>query len=432
MIKKAIGIALLALFCGLPAGAANRPSKAAVDRILKKAYMTLASYTAGAGRQVSFRITDQKFIKVQDFDHVLWVDVATMPGGNMVDMAREVRSYDGAAVAVLYRPSWSAAAENYLDTPEGRDLAVMSVAEVLAALRVEQPEFREVTGVSSYQVEVELDGRSRSYRAAILWFPDPHGRYARISFLDHITQGVENAALERPLRPRPPLDLDALEKDGKFCRATSKNTTRNQIQTGREGHLLRFDGTYDGWHIAEVSTLFSCECASDCSQTCTPTFNYAICADSGNTYGMCHKMVSTAALETRSSDDASSISAGGTGGQGCAAGFGCVMKASPFCFSVPSVSVNISGLNISFQVSGSPDWDRGNLKFTHTCSSCTLESSNGGTPGNGGPYNQDPGGPGGNPSGGGNNCCAWRTTCYVSSSGQYTCTPTATCAVWGC
>jgi hypothetical protein len=417
--------AFLALMTSSSAYAGNDPrsgeadprSGEAVDRILQKAYTTLARYSAVGGQQISFRISDPRLIERKDFGRELWLDLVTMPGGDMVDMAREVRLHNDVTEAVFYRPKWALSKESFLDTKEGLTLVGMTVEAVLSTLSVERPEFQQATGMTSYGVEVALDGRSRSYQAAILWFDDAHGSNARISFLDHITQGVEEAVLEKPFRPRPRSDL-FVAKTNNTCYAGGQKTTWAKNTSDSNGHR-------DGAHWAGALVDFLCVCNGDCSQTCEPYFDSKECSDYGNT-SICHKMATNSALSITSSADAS---ASGSGGLSCAAGLGCELKTCAFCICSPGVSIKISGVTVSFASSGTPDW-RGNLDFTHTCAACATAPVN--LEPAPGPLDQELPGPiGGGGGGSVGECCYWLTTCYVDWMGWYTCTP-STCALRGC
>ena len=137
----------------------------------------------------------------------LWIDQVTMPAPPMIDVHRSTftRQTSGEAgeTRVEYIPTWNDIAADYLDTEEGRRLASLSVEQVFRELGPVQPTYEQVEAVTGFSVTVRLDGRERTYRAAVLWGPDrlepagdPGASFGAM-FVDHVTQGVSQAAIEK-------------------------------------------------------------------------------------------------------------------------------------------------------------------------------------------------------------------------------------------
>ena len=390
------------------------------ELIVKHAYRNLTRYAAVGGESITFRISGLRTIDADEFDRARWLRLMTMPGGDMIDMTREVRDHQGRTEAVIYRPKWNLGKSSYLESEEGRSLRSMSVAEVLRALAADKPEAARVTAISSYEVTVNFQGRSRTYRAAVLWLPASPGKNATLFFLDHITQGLEEAVREQPFRPRPraPLPIDKTLA----CYARNQQSSFSNALNGYDGHW-----DTDTSHYAVAGGSFQCNCAEDCSATCEPSFQYQACGDDATfTVDSCHKMATAVKVASASAGD------GSTAPPGCAAGLGCVKRSCLYCACGLAVEVEITGTTVTFASSGDPDW-QGNLEFSHTCAPCQRVPDD---PGGGGGdippiYEQDPGSGGGGGGGGGSGCCWWRTTCYTDSHGVYQCT-IAGCGQWGC
>lgn len=392
------------------------------ELILQHAYRNLTRFAAAGGEAITFRVGDLQTVDAVEFDRARWSQLMTMPGGDMIDMTREVREFDGAVEAVIYRPKWNLDAPRYLQTQEGRSLRRMTVAEVLRALAVERPEAAHVTAITSYEVTVTFGDRSRTYRAAVLWLPASPGRGATLFFQDHITQGLEEAVREGPVEPRPRAPL-LPPVQGLSCYASSTSKSFYNTLNGYDGH---FNQSTSHHSVADVN--FACSCETDCTATCQSSFSQSVCADDALfTVDSCHVM-------------ASAVKAGGAGsGDGvssppaCAAGLGCVKRSCLYCACGLSVKVDILGTEVTFTPSGQPDW-QGNLDFSWTCLACTSIPEGGDGGGGvepGGPLDNDPGSVGGGDSGGGaGSFCCWRnTSCFYDANGVYTCVPT-TCGKW--
>jgi hypothetical protein len=391
-------------------------------QIIEAAYANLARFIATGGSTFGFKIDRLRTIGPQRFADTEWLDLMTMPGGDMIDVMREVRRADGAVEALVYRATWKLDGENYLDGDEGRRLHGMSVADVQSAVADENPDLSRVVAITSYRVKVVLADHSRTYRAAVFWLQPEAGRDAKLLFMDHITQGLERAVHDQWIRPRA--RRLATPKPAAACMQRAYGRVFSQNQWDEAGHTPRLPSGYNGAHIAIAQARFDCGCQEDCSAFCQSTFLSASCGDAGTTVDGCHKMASDIGIDLVSTDD------GRQAGPRCAAGLGCVKRSCTFCSCNVGVSVVMNGINASFVTSGSPDWT-GNLPFSHTCDACIPLQD---PPPDGEPppiFDQDPGSGGTGGGGQSGSCCAWLTTCR-SINGVYTCGITNTCAIWGC
>jgi hypothetical protein len=419
-MKKWSVCSLMLLLALLPVGAwGTNPSGGDIapgqrQLVIREAYASLARLTAAGGETLGFQLEGFRTVEPSQFGSVLWLDLVSMPGGDMLDVAREEKQFNGRTDAVIYRPRWSLDSEDFLTTPEGLSLYGKTISDVLAELVPSRPEMVAVKAITSYRVTAHFLGKARSYNAAVVWLAPRQGRRATLFFVDNITQGVEEAVRERPIRPRP-RSLGPVEKTA-MCEYASSLQRLSNSQKGYNGHFG------DDFHEAGASVDFRCTCETTCAATCEPSFAVQYCQDSGGfTADACHRMATDAKVSTTGTGD------GRSGGPSCAAGLGCVQRACLYCMCSLGVEVEVIGVTVQFTSSGSPDWE-GNLDFNWQCPACE-EIPPGGGEGTRGPLNRDPD-PGGG-SGGGGGCCAWQTSCS-DVNGVYTCTPTGTCAIWGC
>jgi hypothetical protein len=399
-------------------GSAKSPSQiepAERRLIIEQAYANLTRLAANGGATITFELGEMTTVERSQFAETVWLDLVTMPGGDMVDVTREESRYNAAFESVLYRPRWRLDAADYLATPEGLTLPGMTAEQVLEAVAAEQLEARGTEAISSWEVTVQLDGRARSYRAAALWLPPKGRRGATVFFLDHVTQGLEEAVRERHLapRPRPPLERN---KALSCQAAVSTKYLYLAAPPGKDGHVT-------GSHRSSGNVAFTCSCDSDCSAECTPDFESSYCDDFGVHLDSCHKMATNTNLDGVGSAD------GRSAPPACAAGQGCVKKSCLFCNCGLSVEVEVAGTTVKFTPSGQPDW-QGNLTFKWTqCPACVEIPPPPPPPPPGGgsnepPFNPDPDGGGSGGSGGGSmtrtpNGSGGFTCCYWGPQGQF-------------
>jgi len=381
------------------------------ELIVREAYGKLAEISTAAGEGVRFEIRFLPTLDATEFGQHVWLDLVTMPGGEMIDMAREARR-NGAKgrEVVIYKPQWKTSDADYLTSPEGLRLPGMTVDQVLEEIAASQPDAGATEAMTPYEVTVTYQERSRTYRAAVMWLPPKRGVDATVFFLDNITQGLENAVRERPnpkaveppVKSLPPVDFP----NKTVCQETSTFVTPSpRSESSSSGHLW-------GRHWSEAGAEFACHCYSNCYSECIPTLPQRACDDSGTPYTFCHVMATNAQYQNGSSG------AGLSAGASCAAGHGCIEKACPFCSCGLGIGILFGTggiIGITFTPSGNPDWADGNFGFSHQCAPCQPTPPEPPDWGGGG----DPPGPdlqqdyGGGGSGGGGTgwCTVWHTTC---------------------
>lgn len=346
------------------------PPAGQLEHVVREAYARLEKLTAAAGDGVELTLTDFETLRRTTFDEVLWVDLATMPGGHVIDVVPESHLDQPTGVAtVRYNASWRFQEAEWAATEEGRRMIGMTVAQVLPEVARELPAYQGVVALTRYRVRVKLDAREREYDAAVLWRPGTRPGDATFFVLDHIVQGVEEAAREtRPVPAEVPLDLGPIRKaagSAGTCESWTDTRYRSPSQTGTNGHFY-------GGHSSSATFSITCACDTACNSTCDARVAGYSCADTGGlVVDACHKMASALDASSDWRGFATSI------GASCGAGLGCVQRACLFCACSLGVSVSAFGATVSFS-STNADWT-GNLKFTATCAPCQQVDTCGST-----------------------------------------------------
>lgn len=345
------------------------PPAEKLETIVRQAYDRLAELTAAAGEGVEVRLFDFQTLRADQLDEVLWTDLATLPAEHVIDVVPESRRDALTAMpTVQYHASWRWHEEEWMATEEGRRMIGMTVRDVLREVAQENAAYAGIAAATRYRVHVRLGERERTYRAAVLWRPGDRPGEATFFALDHVLQGVEEAAREkRPTLNEAPLRLDRVTAASTWGTCYSWSDTRNRARTatGSNGHFG------SGMHYSGADFSITCACDSACNSTCDAYVNSPICADTGGfNSDACHKMAS--AIDASSGWQGNALSTGAS----CAAGLACAQKACLFCACSLGVSVSAFGASVTFGASGSPDWT-GHLQFSATCAPCEEVSGGG-------------------------------------------------------
>ena len=333
--------------------------------VVHSLYDRLTTYSQGSGRDLKFVIDDLKVFQPSEFESTRWADVVSVPGGASLEVVRSVseNSYMK-RVGVMYEPTWAWKAQAWNSPEERKQLGSMSIADALRLVAAERPQLLEAEALTSYRVTVEMSGRSRTYRAALLWLPggDPTAERTFV-VIDSVTQGVEEAAREA-LTPANRGDFEMLiEELGSHnqkvtCASSSSTTGKVDSSSSTNGHRT-------GSHFSRVAFDIKCACSTSCASTCTASIASVTCSETGSLTSAfsCHKLATSSKTNTNRVDD------GRRQGAGCAAGLGCVEKNCTLCLCGIGVGVTIAGTGVSFNITGNPEW-AGDLQYSRTCGVC--------------------------------------------------------------
>jgi hypothetical protein len=332
--------------------------------VVQSLYNRLATYAQDSGHDLKFKIGDLQVIRSGDFGSMRWLDVVSVPGGASLEIMRNVRENGRTGwMGVTYEPTWAWKSKAWNSPDEKEKLRGMSIADALQLVANEQPQLLDAEALTSYEVTAEMAGRSRTYRAALLWLPIASGAERTFIVVDSVTQGVEEAARET-LPPTGQGDLRAaiegLESlDSKVtCTSSSSTTQKVSADGGTNGHR-------SGSHLSRAAFEINCKCSTSCASTCTASLPSKTCTDTGSLSSVfsCHKLATDSRISTNRVDD------GRRQGAACAAGLGCVEKNCTLCLCGIGVGVTILGTGVSFNITGNPEWT-GDLQYSRTCGVC--------------------------------------------------------------
>lgn len=344
------------------------------EQRIRSAYARLEDLAPDAPR---FELRDFETVDRAAFEKLRAFDVATLPGGRVIDLATQrVVSEDGTS-KTTYRFEW-ADADAHLLTPGGQSAAKRTVAELIAMNSRVDPALAAVDFLTSYIVTVHFEGEVRRYRAAFLWVANEDGSYVE-GPLDHIVQGLSVVTREDKFSEEPDSTPPGDEVGWKRGALTTGQCVEDNPLTGDTLYSPHTTGHTSGAHGPWLSVTFECKCNLDCSQECDPwgVIN-AECREQGET-GLCHK------ISNPSTDVARSVSLPGNGPASCSIGIGCAWKECFGCLCLsPSITVQFgnktAGAGASLSVTsfdGATITDR--LPFY--CSACEPLAGGGGSGG---------------------------------------------------
>lgn len=330
-----------------------------LELVVREAYSQLEKYTAAAGEGIEFTLTDFETLRRPLFNEVLWTDLATMPVGAVIDVVPEGHLDQASGVrTVEYQASWSFQEDGWAATEEGRRMIGLTVDQALREVARELPQYEGIVALTRYRVRARLGERERVYDASVLWRPGSEPGQAIFFALDHIVQGLEEAAREtRPVPGEAPIELIPVSdaSTSGTCESWTQSRTHSDFKSGTNGHIT-------GSHVSSASFQITCSCDSSCNSICNAQVTSYTCSDSGFPADACHKMA--VALDT-SSDWRGYAT---TSGAGCAAGMACAQKSCLFCACSLGVSVSAFGTGVTFSATDA-HWT-GNNQFSATCAPC--------------------------------------------------------------
>jgi hypothetical protein len=195
-----ISLFLCALFIGPVMGQARN---AAAEKLVRDTYRKLETYHAAAqiyknefskraahsNAGLSFELSDFRYGKVDEILNQRYADLVTLATGDVVSLTRGGHSVDGGPQEATFDAEWEHGQYASVFDPE------WTVADVL---HFEAAKYYDVKSYVAYQVTVNLKGKSRSYKALVL-FHDATNLSAP-EFWDAIVNGLGSVWEEK----RPP------------------------------------------------------------------------------------------------------------------------------------------------------------------------------------------------------------------------------------
>lgn len=311
-------------------------------RAIRQSYEALGRYAEASGKGLSFRLSDFRTYEASEFGFIRWFDVVTMPGGDSLQV--EARTHqsggDPSRGRTEYVPAWRVA-KPYDETKEGRSASDLTVNQAFQAALADEPRLAQVTHLTSYDVTLRFEGRSRTYRAAFLWGETRDGMTMLV--YDLVTGRVDTGVVEKfppgNKAPRVKPAGDETIRNKEACIAEEVDIRGFALyQAGFTGHS-------SGYHAVNGGFSASCVCNSDCSQDCTAN-GYANCEEWGDT-DTCHRI-----------SDPGFASGDGHAASGtttCKAAAACSWKSCFGCLcSGPTISISGGGAGFSISPGNTP------------------------------------------------------------------------------
>ena len=228
---------------------AQERSGTALEKIVRDTYRKLETYNAAAQifqnelkrksfraeANLKFELSDFRVGNVQEIFHKPYVELVTLPSGDVIALTRGGHSEDGGPQEATFAAAWERGGYASVFDP------AWTVADVF---HLEAARYYDVRTYVSYQVTARLEGRSRSYRAVALFREALDGRP---EFWDTVVNGIGSVWEEKrpPYREKHRTSVDtptaSLATDG------GGDTT---VDDGSTGDLIISDDGTDG-------TLFS-------------------------------------------------------------------------------------------------------------------------------------------------------------------------------
>jgi len=191
----------LCFFC-LPITAAAR-SFTAQEKLVRETYRKLEIYNAAAqvfqreqlGRaalsqsRLSFELADFRSGNLPEIAASRYAELVTLPGGEVVSLTHGSHSLDQEAEEASFAAAWERGQYASVFDPQ------WTISDVL---NFEPARYFDVAGYTSYQVTVNLEGKSRTYRALALFHraarPDDAGAP---EFWDGVVNGINRVWEEK-------------------------------------------------------------------------------------------------------------------------------------------------------------------------------------------------------------------------------------------
>lgn len=230
-----------------------------IDAAVRDLYGRFSAIAEASGQEVSFTITGITTYSGQQLEEVRWLDLITWQPGPNIETVPHSRSADLPSQEVVsYHFTWKPATQSAEQASAfERAAGHLSAARALEMLAENDPApFAGVEGVTAFDVTVQLDGRSRAYRACMTWKP-LSANSLLFTLADQVVSGVDVAFHEDRIvvkpdapRERPPGErgncpaAQIVEPpdppDPPGCGETSANVVALDLERGGEPiHLSR-------------------------------------------------------------------------------------------------------------------------------------------------------------------------------------------------
>lgn len=364
------------------------------ETLIRQAYERLAERMRAAGSDLAFTIDGLNTRFPHEFGRLRLADHVTVRGGWSLRWNYQRHFLNEELLGVSYRPEWYEA-RPWSSSPESLALLESTTVEEWlvrnASPRSDAREMITAAAITFYEVTASMDGRSRSYKAAVLWLPvqeweqDGHSD-VHVGFLDNVAPFLRTALSDSLPEPVPVAQLEARKLEawrpstlgkaiGSSCETTSESIAHSSSTVGTTNHKL-------GSHAAIAGVRADCSCDVSCQGRCVAQITRQECddwGDIGNTHGWVHD-ISAPSADTADTIASNAIVQGPT----CYGGVACAWKECFLsCLFEPTIAAGYSG--VSFEVTYiSPGAASLKKSINMSCAACVTADSDPTDPGGGG------------------------------------------------
>ena len=299
-----------------------------------------------------------------DFETLLWGDVATVSNGVQLGITRHVAFGLNGEPEVEYKPKWLDTDIQY-EAWEGKSLGDWTVAEALERAAVSVPDAAEVTHISTFRVDVFAYGKSRIYRAAFLWLGEGGEDGWRFKIVDNITQGLSEVAEENIDRF---IDPEALNAKAAAMGGDEICATDSEVLDQRAHAKVTTQGYREGETLSEAQMSATCSCLDTCVSVCKVRVEDTFCGHNGaGDVPAGWSMSFMATIVTRDG-----VGLGEDNASECGASYGCIRTQCPYGVCPTGVRITTVDGQLQFAQDGEDVWSAKD-QVQATCPPCGQE-----------------------------------------------------------
>lgn len=285
-----------------PTRPGNLPADSRLEELIREVYRTYENTVAKSGHDLRFRLLEFQTVLRDDFGKYKWLDLLPPDDGMQIVQERHYYESDRLRIGnvVYYDLRWEPASER------SREVAAqvrefLKGASITRALELERTLWDRDTNhlaITSIKVELEFEGRVRTYRAAAFWDKSTEGsdRF-EMELTDPTVIDLETAMTEEVLpvteeelneiRRTPGEEVDRRGSQVGFSAVTAPFLSGGcQQDTQSIPHFTTSidddQGHIEGKHEAQLRMEAECHYSSECHVQCEPRIAHTFCADVGN------------------------------------------------------------------------------------------------------------------------------------------------------
>ena len=254
-MKRIAYLTFISLFLCAPGPVMAQERNSNAEKLVRETYRKLETYHAAAqlyrhelsGKTIhsdaglSFELSDFRTGNVDEILNRRYADLVTLATGDVVSLTRGGHSFDGGPQAATFDAEWE----------HGQYASVFDPAWTVAdVFHFEAAKYYDIKSYVAYQVTVKLKGRSRGYRALVLF----HDMTGAPEFWDAIVNGLGSVWEEK----RPPYKSGILVERATTSADTS---TLSSVTTTPLRFWVRQDFTEHASGAHGGTADFSGQCA---------------------------------------------------------------------------------------------------------------------------------------------------------------------------